>query len=143
MAVRVPSSIQKLLPFCRRWEAARADAPFATFAHLVSFSACFGFACRADRPRRASDFLNSPYPIDFGVFREHCSVQAFVIVLASAESEEVLHDEGRMCAILEDYAAFGGEELTRIIDDLGEESFLPELARRFCDFQAPDSPLQI
>ena len=135
--------MQRLLPFCRKAENSRDDAPFATFAHLVSFCACFGYAQCTGRPQRASGFLNSPYPIDFGVFRDHCSDQVFVIVLDSAGSEEILHDESKMCSIVEDYAALGGQELARIIGDLGEESFLPELARRYCDFQSHESPLQI
>ncbi len=135
--------MQSLLPFCRKSEISRDDAPFATFAHLLAFCACIGFESSTARPQRAAGFLNSPYPIDFGVFRQHCSEQVFVIVLASAGSEEVLHDEGKMCTILEDYAAFGGDELSGIISLLGAESFVSELARRYCDFQHPESPLQI
>jgi hypothetical protein len=109
----------------------------------VSFCACFGYSKCATRPHPTSGFLNLPYPIDFGIFRDRCSDQVFVIVLASTGSEDILHDEGKMCSIVEDYAAFGGRELTQIIDELGEESFLSELARRYFDFQASGSQLQI
>lgn len=135
--------MQNLLPFDRKSKVARDDAAFATCAHLLAFCACFGYAQSSGRPQRATGFLNSPYPIDFDVFLRHCSDQVFMIVLASAPSENVLHDEGEMCAILEDYAAFGGEELSKIIDDLGEESFLSEIARRYVDSQDPEEPQQI
>lgn len=140
--IRVPTSLQRLLPFCRKLDNARSDAPFATYADLVCFSACFGFFKRDSvAPQRADSFLSSPYPIEFSVFRDRCSDQVFVVVLASAGSADVLHDEGAMCAILEDFASLGGEELSRMIEERGEESLLPELAALYP--QAVETSIQI
>lgn len=121
--IRVPKEAQSLLPLCRRHERSpnepEAPACFETYADLIVFAASYGFAEMDGRPpKRQTQFLDRPYPIDLAIFKNDGRryPQILLIALATSRDRDVVRDEETVCHLIEDFASLGCGRLARELD---------------------------
>lgn len=129
-SVRLPETLDPLLPFCRKHEDTVEHACFDTFADLVVFSASYGFhhlqGAKAVNPKA---FLSTPYPIDIAIFKnQHFFPQMLLIGLATERTQEIARDEEKLCRLIEAFAAEGGKALAAELKQSTPASFYIELA---------------
>jgi dnd system-associated protein 4 len=118
--IRVPKEAQSLLPLCRRHDRTptepEAPACFETYADLIVFAASYGFAEMEGRPpKRRSQFLDRPNPIDLAIFKNDGRryPQILLIALATSRDRDVVRDEETVCHLIEDFASLGCERLAK------------------------------
>ena len=129
-SIRLPVTIEPLLPFCRKSDDAVEHACFDTYADLLVFAASFGFQnAKGVRPLAKDDFLHAPYPIDLAIFKnQQYFSQLILIGLATEGTQEIAHEEDKLCRIIEAFASEGGKKLTTVLKEATPASFFLELA---------------
>ncbi len=122
-AIRVPREAQTLLPLCRRHDRSptepAAPACFETYADLIVFAASYGFAEMEGRPpKRQSQFLDRPNPIDLAIFKNDGRryPQMLMIALATSRDRDIVRDEDTICHLIEDFASLGCGLLAKELD---------------------------
>lgn len=122
-AIRVPREAQTLLPLCRRHDRSpiepAAPACFETYADLIVFAASYGFAEMQGRPpKRQSQFLDRPNPIDLAIFKNDGRryPQLLMIALATSQDRDIVRDEDTICHLIEDFASLGCGLLAKELD---------------------------
>lgn len=127
-SIRLPVTLEPLLPFCRKSEEAVEHACFDTYADLVVFAASYGFYLQdGTRPSPPAKYLDLPYPIDLAIFRTQRS-QLVLIGLATEGSQAIAQDEEKLCRLIEAFAEEGGKGLMETIKHSTPASFYLELA---------------
>lgn len=129
-SIRLPATIEPLLPFCRKSEEAVEHACFDTYADLLVFAASFGFHdLGGAKPNPAKEFLDTPYPIDLAIFKNQQYFSQLILMgLATEGTQDIARDEEKLCRIIEAFASEGGEKLTAELRTATPASFYLELA---------------
>lgn len=128
--IRIPSTAEPLLPYCRNAATCREDACFSNFAEMLVFAASLGFKRHPGKPPEPKAFLSQPYPVDLNIFKNQQLFSLILLIgLATAESHAIAQDEEKLCRMLEAYADVGLGELVRLLRENTAEDFVFTLAR--------------
>lgn len=131
--VRVSSSAEELLPFCRPWQEKKGVVCFESYAEMVVFASGIGFSLVGKKkPAKAKGFLEKPYPIGIEVFqREGKSLYPIMLLIALAvtRDNQVARNEKAVCGLIEDYSEVGFKKLLEILSESTAQEFHIELAR--------------
>jgi dnd system-associated protein 4 len=133
--IRVPEDAKPLLRLCRKHDLAPTETEgpscFDTYADLMVFAASYGFAEMGGKPpqRKKSEFLERPNPIDLSIFKtDKRFPQILLIALATSRDQNIVRDEDLICKLIEDYAAVGCQNITRMLGKNGDGREHIELA---------------
>lgn len=112
-AIRLPQSVEPLLPFCRRSEEPVDNACFDTYADLVAFAAACGFhRFHGRKPDDPNAFIAAIYPIDLAVFKNQGLFPSLLLIGLGCEVKaDIARDEDRLCRLIESFADIGGKFL--------------------------------
>jgi hypothetical protein len=129
-SIRLPATIEPLLPFCRKFEDAVEHACFDTYADLLVFAAAFGFHHLAGaKPSPPKELLETPYPIDLAIFKNQQNFSQLILIgLATEGTQDIARDEEKLCHLIEAFASEGGKALTQELNDSTPASFYLDLA---------------
>lgn len=129
--IRIPTEAEPLVKYCRGAVDVVKQPIFATYADLVLFIASYGYHCCAGkRPKRLREGLKHPAPIELDVFQNNSDRWQIVnlLGLAVTEGHDVARRMDELVAIIEDLAAAGGAELSRMLKQSNVEQFPFDLA---------------
>ena len=129
-SIRLPATVEPLLPFCRKSEDAVAHACFDTYADLLVFAASFGFhQLGGAKPSQPKELLETPYPIDLAIFKNQQNFSQLILMgLATEGTQDIARDEEKLCRLIEAFASEGGKELTQELKYSTPASFYLDLA---------------
>ena len=132
-SIRLPQSVEPLLPFCRRMTttAPLPNACFETYADLVCFAAACGFEeLNGGRPAPLRAPSNQVSTIDLAIFKNLKLFPVLLLMcLAFDGKDDVARDEERLCQLIEAYAEEGGTMLSKALEHSTKAGFHVELAR--------------
>lgn len=130
-SIRLPQTLERLLPFCRKATQPLPNACFDTYADLVGFAATCGFNHSNDRrPVPLREPSKQIFPIELAVFRSQKLYPILLLIcLAFDGKDDVARDEERLCQLIEAYAEEGGRVLTTALERSTKAGFHLELAR--------------
>ncbi len=129
--IRIPMEAEPLVKYCRGAVDAVKQPIFATYADLLLFIASYGYHCSGGkRPKRLREGLKHPAPIELDVFQNNGDRWQIVnlLGLAVTEGHDVARRMDELVAIIEDLAAAGGAELSRLLKRSNVEQFPFDLA---------------
>jgi len=129
--IRIPSSGNTFLQFCRPWPESRELVFFETYADLMVFATGIGFQkIGQSSVSTCSGFLDQPNPISLDVFKSLQTYSILLLVgLAVTNDHRIARDEKRLCGFIEDYAASGFLEMKRMLENTTPEEFHVELSQ--------------
>lgn len=128
--IKLPHSVEPLLPFCRPAGDNRKPNVFQTYAEAVTFAAAVGFYQKnGAKPTPAKHFMTiPPKEIELDVFRnQNLFITLLTLGLAADKSQEVAKDEERLCSIVEGYAHEGFVHMSQVLKNTTPSSFHREL----------------
>jgi hypothetical protein len=130
-SIRLPQSLEPVLPFCRKVTQPQPNACFDTYADLVGFAAACGFYHSNDRrpvPLREPSKLI--FPIDLAIFKnQRLFPMLLMMCLAFDGKDDVARDEERLCQLIEAYAEDGGRVMAAALERSTKAGFHLELAK--------------
>lgn len=135
--VRIATTGEALLPFCKPWSEKRDNAVFATYYDFILFAAACGYRhLKGEHAPQCVSFMAQPYPVPFEYFKTDAQTTfplVLLLALGAFNRHDVVKDDDRLVKMLEDYSAVGFEVLSRLLAGTTPESFHVELARLLTD----------
>jgi hypothetical protein len=128
--IRIPKEAEPLLIYCRPNANRLSNTCFETYAEFMIFAACFGFyKTGVDGNEPVSQFIDQPYPIDMTIFKnQNLYPQILLLGLVLTHSHDITKQEEMLARVIENFAAKGCHELTKLLKKTIPESFHLELS---------------
>ncbi|PWU19861.1 MAG: hypothetical protein C5B50_05375 [Verrucomicrobia bacterium] len=133
-AIRLATSAETLVPFCRRSDEPAENACFDTYADMVVFAASCGFdRLHGRKPQDTKEFLSNIYPIDLAVFKNQGLFPNLLLIgLATERNADIARDEDRLCRLVESFADVGLKYLSHELTACTPARLHLELACLLC-----------